>query len=395
MKTVTTVAVCLLGSLVWAGGHHKPVNPTTHPLRCGVVDPAPTPLPERIEVDLVICLDTSGSMTALIDSARARLWDIVNEFGKAKPIPKLRVALLTYGSPNLANAAQGFVVRQIDLTSDLDSVYEKMMSMTTNGGDEFVGWVLNDAVRTLSWSSDPKALRLIYVAGNESADQAAEQFNFRQVSQLATGKDIIINSIYAGDRAQGIKEMWQAVAQYGGGTYAAIEMDEGTYQISAPQDAMLQKLNIELNVTYVPYGARGRVGRKKQLDQDENAARMGEQSANSRTAAKATAMYSNSKWDLVDAVEEKDFRLESVEKEALPEAMRSMTIQEREAYVGGMRAARGAVQNKIKKLSKARDEFLKKERARQKIGDKTSLDDALLKSIREHAEKKGFKFSDE
>lgn len=394
MKIVTAVAACCLASLAWAGVDPGSRSPHELPIRCGVVDPAPAPSPERIEVDLVICLDTSGSMTALIDSARARLWDIVNEFGKAKPIPKLRVALLTYGSPNLAGAAQGFVVRQIDLTSDLDSVYAKMMSMTTNGGAEYVGWVLNDAVRTLSWSSDPKALRLIYVVGNESADQAAEQFNFRTVAQLATGKDIIINAIYAGDRVQGIREMWQAVAQYGGGTYAAIEMNEGTYQIPAPQDAMLQKLNIELNVTYVPYGARGQAGRRNQLDQDENAARMGEQSANSRTVAKATAMYSNSGWDLVDAVEEKDFRLDSVKKEALPKEMRSMSTDEREAYVDGMRAARSAVQQKIKKLSKDRDEFLKKERARQKTGDKASLDDALLESIREHAEKKGFKFSD-
>ena len=214
------------------------------------------------------------------------------------------------------------------------------------------------------------------------------------MSQLATGRDIIINAIYAGNRAQGIKEMWQAVAQYGGGTYAAIEMDEGTYQIPAPQDAMLQKLNIELNVTYLPFGAKGKEGRKKQLDQDDNAARMGEQSANSRVQAKASMLYDNAAWDLVDAVEEKDFRLDSVKKEALPEAMQSMSIEEREAFVGGMRVARGRVQRKIQKLSKDRDEFLKKERARQKTGDKSGLDEALLKSIREHAEKKGFKFSD-
>jgi hypothetical protein len=395
MKTATAVGACVLAALAWAGVARESGEVPNRPIRCGVVDPPAAPAPERIEVDLVICLDTSGSMTGLIDSARARLWDIVNEFGQARPMPKLRVGLLTYGSPNLANAAQGFVVRQIDLTDDLDSVYAKMMSMTTNGGAEYVGWVLNDAVRTLSWSRDPRALRLIYVAGNESADQAAEQFNFRRVSQIATGQDIVINAIYAGDRSQGISEMWEAVAQHGGGTYAAIEMNEATYQIPAPQDVMLQKLNIELNATYIPYGARGREGRENQLAQDGNAERMGGQSAGSRVAAKASRLYSNSFWDLVDAVADKDFRLDSVDKEELPEAMQSMTPAERDAYVNGMRAARDTVQQKIKKLSEERDEFLRQERARQKSGDSSGLDDALLESIHKHAKKKGFEFSGE
>ena len=45
-------------------------------------------------------------------------------------------------------------VRQTDLTSDLDTVYAKMMAMTTNGGAEFVGWVghagINRIVRHIS-----------------------------------------------------------------------------------------------------------------------------------------------------------------------------------------------------------------------------------------------------
>lgn len=354
----------------------------------------PDPAPQRVPVDLVICLDTSGSMTGLIDSARARLWDIVNEFSKARPLPQLRVALLTYGSPNLATPAQGYVVRQCDLTGDLDTIYSKMMAMRTNGGDEYVGWVLNDAVHTLSWSPDPRALRLIYVAGNESADQAAAQFNFRSVAKLAREKDIVINAIYAGDRNQGIGEMWESVAQHGGGSYAAIDMNEATYQIPTPHDDTLSRLNIELNATYVPYGAAGDEGRRNQHDQDKNAAVTGEQSVGARIAAKATALYNNSMWDLVDAAAETDFRIDAVKKEELPENMQAMTPAEQEAYIAGMSRARGAVQEKIKEVSAQREAFIRAQRERQK-GDQSGLDDALLESIHEHAKKKGIEFSGE
>ncbi|MDO8629789.1 MAG: VWA domain-containing protein, partial [Phycisphaerales bacterium] len=212
-------------------------------------DPVATTACERRPIDLVICLDTSGSMEALIDSARARLWDIVTSLSRARPTPELRVGLLTYGSPSRSTVSQGWVVRQIDLTSDLDSVYAKMMSFSTDGGDEFVGWVLHDALETMNWSRDPKALKLIFVAGNESADQAKDVYDFRREAALARQKGIIVNAVYAGNRDAGVQERWAEVASCGGGSYTAIDMQCGTVQIETPQDKILIELNMKLNAT--------------------------------------------------------------------------------------------------------------------------------------------------
>lgn len=127
-------------------------------------------------------------MEGLINSARAKLWDIINEYGKARPQPLLRVGLLTYGSPHVSSADRGWVVVQCDLTTDLDSVYARLMSLTTSGGDEFVGWVLTDALAKMNWSSDPRAAKTIFVAGNESADQEMERYNFRYVAETARAR---------------------------------------------------------------------------------------------------------------------------------------------------------------------------------------------------------------
>ena len=113
--------------------------PVARPVHaCGVPENY-QPAPQAI--DLAICLDTSGSMSGLINSAKQKLWDIVNDLAMAEPAPKLRVALLTYG--NLGHEAEnGWVGVASDLTDDLDVISQKLFALTTNGGTEYVGRVL-------------------------------------------------------------------------------------------------------------------------------------------------------------------------------------------------------------------------------------------------------------
>src|SRR5262245_197503 len=79
-------------------------------------------------VDLVIALDISGSMDGLIDSARQKLWDTVNLLATAKPQPVLRVGLITYGNDSY-NPETGWVKKDSDLTTDLDSIYAKLFEI--------------------------------------------------------------------------------------------------------------------------------------------------------------------------------------------------------------------------------------------------------------------------
>lgn len=358
----------------------KPIfNPT--PPRCGTPDPPACSRP----VDLVICLDTSGSMTGLINSARAKLWDIVNEITDLIPNAQLRVGLLTYGSPNYSTPAQGWIYRHSDLSTDLDSVYASMMSMSTNGGDEYVGWVLNDAVQTMSWSTDPNALKLIYVSGNESADQAAASFNFRQVGKEARRRGIVINAIFAGPNVNGLHQGWEKVAQHGGGDYFAIDQDAGTVQIHTPQDKIIIELNTKLNATYIPFGQEGRRGKDRQEKMDASASNLGQQSVASRVVVKAKAIYQNAAWDLVDAAANADFDLEKVEAEALPPVMQKMNTNERKYYVETQRGNRAKLQRQIHEAGRKREAFMRKARKDQR--GQGGFDDAIRKSIRRQVTK--------
>lgn len=392
MNTKHIVAgVCLIG---WFSGMARPDAVPAGPVDTSVAaKPAPDPAPQRRPVDLVICLDTSGSMTALIDSARMKLWAVVNELAKAKPVPRLRVGLLTYGSPKVSTAQQGWIVRQTELTADLDAVYERMMAMTTAGGDEFVGWVLHDALERMNWSDDPQALKLVFVAGNESADQAVQVHDFRRVAEQAAARDITINAIFAGNTRQGVAQKWQEVAEYGRGTYSAIDMQAGTVQIATPQDELLRQLNEQLNTTYLAFGEKGKHRQANQQAQDANAAQLGAESAAGRAAAKASPLYENKEWDLVDAEKEEGFDLKQVLLEDLPAEMQAMSLEQRQAHVKDASARRSKLQEKIRQVGAKRDAYLQAERKKRGDG-KTSLDQAIRKTVRQQAQAKGFQFDD-
>ncbi len=340
-------------------------------------------------VDLAICLDTSGSMNGLIDSARAKIWDIVSDLATAKPAPKLRVALLTYGNDGLTQE-NGWTNVEADLTEDLDTVSQKLFALTTNGGTEYVGRVVDRATKALTWTPGDKALKIIVVAGNESADQD-QQVKYQEASRRAIEKGILVNSIYCGPIGDNLAPAWKEVSQLADGQFAAIDQDKGTVIVQTPFDDQLLSLNGALNATYVPYGDRGEWGAGNQVRQDANAVGVSSAVAAQRCTAKGSSCYSNSQWDLVDASAAADFKLESVEAKDLPEAMRSMSVDERRAYVESRRQERARVQKEIQEVSAKRARFVAEETARMG-GDAGAFDRAFRTAVRAQAQARGFAF---
>ena len=342
---------------------------------------------ETRPVDVVVMLDTSGSMENLLDATRARVWDVVNELGRMKPTPELRVGLVSFGTDK-ATEDQGFIIQHLDLTDDLDEVYSELMSLTVGGGTELVGRALNEAIDGMSWAQDYNGLRVVFVAGNESADQGVEDDDFRIAARAARDRDIIVNALYAGNRDQGVIELWPEVARAGEGNFTAIDPAIGSIQIAAPQDELLLELNGKLNTTYLPYGERGHDGLANQVAQDSNASRLGVQSCSSRIVAKGGALYNNASWDLVDKTLEEGFDWNSLSVAELPEEIQSMTLAQRVEFVDAKRELRETIQSEIQAASEAREVFVKRVIA-DRIGD-AGLGEAMRKVIREQAMAKGF-----
>ncbi len=351
----------------------------------------PAPKAAKPSVDVVICLDVSSSMNGLIDSAKVKLWDIVNDFGKAKPAPTLRVGLYSYGH-NSYDPAKGWVRKEVDLTTDLDTVYQKLNGLTIFGGTEYVARVCRDAIVEQKWSEDKKALKMIFVCGNEPADQD-KQVHLKDVAQMALKKDIIINTIYAqrGQRFLAEAKGWEEFARMAEGRYALIDQNKGTVAIAAPQDKQLAELSAKLNSTYVAYGQKEtrEFKAQNQAAQDANAGKAPGAAA-TRAIAKGGAHYRNSEWDLVDRMKD-DPKLDitKIPEDQLCEELRKLKPEERVAYVKKKQTEREAIQKEIVELSKKRDEYVREEMKKNaKAGDK-AFDEAVRGAVRDQANKKG------
>ena len=347
---------------------------------------------KRQTINLAICLDTSNSMDGLIDAAKQQLWDIVNELSRAEPMPDLRVALLSYGNDGY-NQETGWVRLETDFTEDLDYVSEKLFGLTTNGGTEYVGRVLQGAFKQLSWSRSSDALELVVVAGNESADQDPSLANAR-VCRTLRNHGIIVNAIYCGSSSDSIAPSWSRVARLANGHYAAIDQQHGTIVIETPFDQKLVDLSASLNKTYIPFGAYGKQGMSNQHEQDGNATSLSRAAGASRSVTKASGNYRNHGWDLVDACRKKTFDLSAVDEVDLPKIMRGMTTMERRKYISHMQHKREIIQLEIQELNKQRRAYIAAEIARQKLDRSKSFGFALIKAIRTQAERKGFVFKD-
>src|SRR6516162_3408915 len=347
-------------------------------------------------VDVVLCLDVSGSMNHLTDSARAKLWDIVNDLGKVKPAPWLRVGLYSYGHDSY-DPKKGWVRKEVDLTNDLDTVYRKLYGLTINGGTEYVARVCRDALLEQKWSEDKKSLKLIFVCGNEPADQDKE-VTLDSVAKLAIEKDVIINTIYCTwpKAVPGEIEGWESFAKKAEGRFAKIDMKRGTVAIATPQDRKLEELSAQLNKTYLAYGKKEVREYKSgnQAEQDANAAKA-PGAAPARAASKASALYRSADWDLVDRLkDDPKFDVTKVPEEELCEELRKLKPEERVAHVKKQLAEREAIQKEILEVSKQRGAYIKEAMKKDdKLGDK-AFDEAVRGALRAQASKKGFTIPD-
>jgi anti-sigma regulatory factor (Ser/Thr protein kinase) len=205
------------------------------------------------KVQIALLLDTSSSMDGLIDQAKTQLWKVVNTFIDARRdgvAPFVEVALFEYGNNN--QPVGSHYIRQIQpLTRDLDEVSKQITALTTNGGEEYCGAVIQRAITDLTWDKDPKTYKAIFIAGNEPFTQGP--VDPREACKESYAKGIIVNTIHCGPRDTGMSGSWHDGAAIAGGKFMVIDQDRAVCHIPAPQDKKISDLGIELNKTYLDY----------------------------------------------------------------------------------------------------------------------------------------------
>ncbi len=377
------VFACTVGAIY--GCNSKPGNDNRIALTTKYVTEKPT----KQYVKLALLLDTSNSMDGLINQAKSQLWDIVNEFTYARcgnqVRPELQIALYEYGNDNLSSK-EGYIRQVLGFSNDLDEISEKLFSLTTNGGEEYCGTVIHTSLKQLDWGKNADDLKMIFIAGNEPFTQG--KLSYKDAALNAKEKDVIVNTIFCGNYQQGISTKWKNGAILTGGEYMAIDHNQQIVHIETPYDDVIIKLNTKLNNTYISYGSLGATKAAAQATQDSEAYSMNKGVAVKRSISKSSRLYKNSKWDLVDAVEEDKVELEKIKEEDLPKALQGKTEKEMRAYIESKKQERLSIQKQIKALNAKREAYIAKSQ-KQQVGE---LENALLNAIKNQAAKKNYRW---
>jgi len=382
-----------IGTVLLVAGIGAAAEPAAVAAEPAAVEPAaakPVKPDTQKHIDLVLCLDTSGSMRGLIESAKQKLWAVVNELATAKPRPALRVALYHYGNTGLSRES-GWVGQLCKLSGDLDAVYGKLFPLRTSGGTEYVARVVRAATDELDWNMEKGTLRVIFVAGNEAATQD-KQYDLQKICKAAASKGIIVNTIFCGADSTGRQTGWSDAAKWADGQYASIDQNRGTVVINTPYDKKLSELSAKLNTTYVAYGRGGAVGAAMQQAMDSRAHGLSPSASAERAQSKASGLYRAGKWDLVDASKDGKVALSKLKAAELPDEMKKMTPEQRKAHIAEKAKLRSAIQKEIAALGAKRQAHIKDQMAKQGLSEEQSLDGALRRAIRVQAESKDFKF---
>jgi hypothetical protein len=342
--------------------------------------------PNNQFIKVALLLDTSNSMDGLIDQAKAQLWDIVNELSYAKcgnQKPNLQIALYEYGNDNL-NGEEGYIKQVLAFSDDLDDISKELFSLTTNGGNEYCGQVIQTSLNQLNWGKNPDDLKFIFIAGNEAFTQG--KINYKDATSNANEKDVTVNTIFCGDYNQGISSKWKSGAELTHGNYMAIEQNTKTVYIASPYDDEILILNKKLNKTYVIYGDKGKRKMEVQAEQDRNAANYSKANAVSRSVSKSSHLYKNKSWDLVDAEETEEISISALKNDALPNELKGKSTDEIKGYIDTKRKERESIQKEIQKLNTKRKVYI----STQKTESNNGLENAMTNAIKAQAEKKNY-----
>lgn len=347
-----------------------------------------TPNVSQQKIQVAILLDVSSSMEGLIDQAKAQLWNMVNTLGKVKCgnslAPQIEIALYEYGRSSNSEA-NGYIKRINNFTTNLDSLSQNLFSLTTNGGDEYCGQVIYTSIKELKWDNAADNYKVIFIAGNEDFLQG--KINYVTACNAAKEKGVIVNTIYCGNKQQGIQEHWNLQSECGNGTFTNIDANAKIEEIPTPYDSMIYSYNSKLNSTYLGYGTAAAYNVANISRQDGFNFSNSKTSGIKRIKAKANSnIYKNSSWDLVDAKSENKEVVKNIDKKQLPDSLKNKTTAQLDSIIDAKQKDRTIIQQKIIELNKQRDEYIIKNTAKNAVNTQT-LETEIEKIIKNQVQK--------
>ncbi len=366
----------------------QPVQAIAKPQKAHV-DPA-----QRHRIEVVFILDTTSSMSGLIQAAKEKIWSIATTMASAQQNPDIKMGLVAF-----RDRGDAYTTRVYDLSADLDSMYASLMDFqAVGGGDgpESVNQALYDAIHKISWSADSGVYRVAFLVGDAPPHMDyPDDVKYPVTLAVAVQKGIIVNTIQSGEWQQ-TRPAWREIAALGNGDYFQVEDSGNAVAVATPFDEELSKLSSKLEDTRLFFGDaeakrehRRKLEANKKLREGLSTEALARRSTYNATPSGKKNLLGDS--ELVDAVTSGRVELEEIPAEELPASLQSMAPAAQMEVISEQARRRDELKQEIERLSESRNRFIK-DKLDAAGGADESLDEKIYRSVKEQAASVGLSY---
>jgi len=345
-------------------------------------------------IELVFCLDATGSMSGLIHTAKEKIWDIVTVMTQAKPAPNIKLGMIFY-----RDLQDEFVTKVYPLTENIDSIYAELLLINAEGGGdspESVNQAVNEAVTKMNWTKGKNVYRSIFLVGDCPPHMDYQQdVKYAASCKLANENGIVINTIKLGFQCQDAIVHFKAIAEKTNGKYLQLGQNADDVVIHTVYDDSIRYYSAKIDASKIYYGSAEE--REIMNAKQDAALDLYETSSKNAIASRAKFNMSESgarnfygKKELIIEIIEEEVSLDDIEVDELPEAMQKMNEIERAEYVEKLKKEREDNLADLLRLSKKREAFIANE---SKVNPKKdSFSEQVFEVVKSQAVKKGVVF---
>lgn len=389
MKT-KLIGIALFALTLAAVVYYPQLSAKTQP-----VDDPIAHITDNPKIDVVFVLDTTGSMSGLIQAAKEKIWSIASTMASAQQTPDIRIGLVAY-----RDRSDAYVTKVVDLSDDLDSVYATLMDFEADGGGdtpESVNKALYDAVHSMSWTEQDQAYKVIFLVGDAPPHMDYNEVQYPEIVASAAEMGIVVNTIQCGDIGSAVAP-WTQIAALGQGNFFQVEQSGSAVAYTTPYDEEIAELSARLDDTRLYYGTpeekakmQSKVAATDKLHAEaSSAARARRGVFNASAGGRANMLGDN---ELVEIVVTGAASLEEFEPDALPEVLAAMEPEAQQAYIEELAEERDGLKRQIQELAQDRDGYIR-EKVEDAGGLASSLDQKLYDTVKEQAGEAGLEYED-
>ena len=262
-----------------------------------------------------------------------------------------------------------------------------------------MGQALSVAMRDISWSKEPAALKMLFIVGNGVINLGGDEYI--RACEKAVGMGVMVNAVYCKTYTN-IREIvqWKEIAEIGKGDYYEIDINKKTFSFVTPYDVdVMNELNFLLGRTYVYYGAQGMGRFKIQKNLDSMTAAINDMTFQERLVTKSSKYYQgkNYSWDLVDYFnkQKRIFRspktdFSKLNRSTLPYNLQTRSDNDLKKYIDEKLAERLQIIETMKMLGLKRKNIVKEKKKTLKIAEGNTLGQVVIDALTKAAPDKGF-----